>query len=91
MASTDQVTYKRALEEAEYDLKHDFESGARQMADKSLVLLKTIIAHAAEGTSTKEGFWDSIVGASRALSAARPSMRCVCVWVCARCAMRRIL
>ncbi|KAH7135375.1 hypothetical protein B0J11DRAFT_564730, partial [Dendryphion nanum] len=55
-------------------LRADYVSGARQLADKSLLHLKALVPLAANDASTEEELWASIVQCAKSLSEARPSM-----------------
>lgn len=77
MSTKTNPDFTKALEDAVLDLQNDYASGARQLGDKGLSYLSTLVSlKSAEGASKNE-FWSSIKQAVEALSAARPSMRCV--------------
>ncbi|KAL1594606.1 hypothetical protein SLS60_010367 [Paraconiothyrium brasiliense] len=66
--------YTQHLNEAVSGIKHDFVSGAREMADSALSTLSSLIVTAALTAENKSELWQMAVSAAKELCAARPSM-----------------
>jgi translation initiation factor 2B subunit (eIF-2B alpha/beta/delta family) len=70
----DITNYESALEKAVQELRNDFQSGARQLADSSLAHLAHITEIGASVATTWGKFWAIMVHAAKQLGQARPSM-----------------
>ncbi|KAF1957142.1 nagb/rpia/CoA transferase-like protein [Byssothecium circinans] len=70
----DNADFHSKLAEACDELKDDFSSGARQMADSALESMAHLIAFSATSATRRDELWKMMVHAARSLSEARPSM-----------------
>ncbi|CAO2655744.1 Nn.00g045470.m01.CDS01 [Neocucurbitaria sp. VM-36] len=81
--------YDAALESAVHELQNDFTSGARQLAESSLVHLAHVTDIAACMATSWGEFWALMVHATKHLSSARPSMSAA-ITACLLRALERI-